>query len=136
MNSETYEVLFDDGYVKILKAHRMVKLNAKNMQSSPLFDPIRSTKQERRDKKRKLNVAALFGKRSRVEAGEDKGQGSPQRNEQYPAATTAAALYSSPTEELEYWTPRYFLKKNFLLANVLVSFSNQLLAGKTVDRLE
>lgn len=81
----------------------MVKSNAKNMQSSPLFDPIRSTKQERRDKKRKLNVAALFGKRSRVETGEDKGQSSPQRVEpQY-----SPALYGSPGEEPEHWTPRY-----------------------------
>lgn len=83
----------------------MLKSNAKTMQSSPLFDPIRSTKQERRDKKRKLNVAALFGKRSRVETGEDKRQGSPQRVEQQ----YSAALYASPQEELQRWTPRYFL---------------------------
>ncbi|XP_018332733.1 PHD finger protein 20 [Agrilus planipennis] len=65
LNNGVYEVKFDDGFVKSLKVHRMVKVDGKHLQSSPLFDPIQSTKQERRDRKRKLNVAALFGKRSK-----------------------------------------------------------------------
>ncbi|RZC39809.1 PHD finger protein 20, partial [Asbolus verrucosus] len=63
LSNDTYEVLFDDGFVKNLKAHRMCKSEGRPMQSSPLFDPIQSSKQERREKKRKINIAALFGKR-------------------------------------------------------------------------
>lgn len=60
-------MLFDDGFVKTLKAHRMVKCDSnKAMQSSPLFDPVRGSKQDRRDKKRKLNVAQLFKKKPRT----------------------------------------------------------------------
>ncbi|XP_065163265.1 PHD finger protein 20 [Atheta coriaria] len=56
INQETYVVKFDDGYVQKLRANRMTK-------SSSLFLPIKSSKQERRNKKRKLNVQALFNKR-------------------------------------------------------------------------
>ncbi|KAI4466353.1 phd finger protein 20-related [Holotrichia oblita] len=38
---DTYEVHFDDGYVKVLKAHRMSKATGKSLQASPLFDPVR-----------------------------------------------------------------------------------------------
>lgn len=101
--SDTYEVLFDDGFVKVLKAHRIVKSNATNTQCSPLFDPIRSTKQERRDKKRKINVAELFGKRTKSDMGEDKGQSSPQRT----TAEQSPVVYNSPSEEPEYWAPSW-----------------------------
>ncbi|KAL3281097.1 hypothetical protein HHI36_004321 [Cryptolaemus montrouzieri] len=68
MEDDMYEVLFDDGYVKCVKWSRLVK-SQQHLQSSPLFDPVKSTKQERRDKKRKINVAELFGigKRQRSE---------------------------------------------------------------------
>ncbi|CAH0557104.1 unnamed protein product [Brassicogethes aeneus] len=73
LEKDVYEVLFDDGFVKTVKGHRMSKSQGKQMQTSPLFDPIKSTKQERRDKKRRINVAALFCKRSRVGgSGDDK----------------------------------------------------------------
>lgn len=66
VSTENYEVLFDDGFVKIQKARRMVKVkDGKQLGQSPLFDPVKGTKQERRDKKRKLNVAQLFGKQPR-----------------------------------------------------------------------
>ncbi|XP_972506.2 PHD finger protein 20 isoform X1 [Tribolium castaneum] len=65
--NDTYEVLFDDGFVKNLKAHLICKTEGRPMQSSPLFDPIQSSKQERREKKRKINIAALFGKRPRFD---------------------------------------------------------------------
>ncbi|XP_044752827.1 PHD finger protein 20 isoform X2 [Coccinella septempunctata] len=69
LENDNYEVLFDDGYVKSLKWSRIVKVN-QQLQSSPLFDPIQSSKQERRDKKRKINVAELFGigKRQKTES--------------------------------------------------------------------
>jgi PHD finger protein 20 len=72
--NDTYEVLFDDGFVKNLKAHRMCKSEGRPMQSSPLFDPIQSSKQERREKKRKINVAELFGKRPRVDNADEKSK--------------------------------------------------------------
>lgn len=58
-------MLFDDGFVKILKGHRISK-------SSPLFDPIKSSKQDRREKKRKINVAQLFKKKPRMSNPDDK----------------------------------------------------------------
>ncbi|KAJ8979551.1 hypothetical protein NQ317_017700 [Molorchus minor] len=70
MENDTYEVLFDDGFVKTLKALRMSKTQAKY--SAPLFDPIKSSKQDRRDKKRKINVAALFRKKRKLDDGEEK----------------------------------------------------------------
>lgn len=63
----SYEVLFDDGFVKVLKAQRISK-------SSPLFDPIKSSKQDRREKKRKINVAQLFKKKPRMSHLEDKSK--------------------------------------------------------------
>lgn len=58
-------MLFDDGFVKVLKGHRISK-------SSPLFDPIKSSKQDRREKKRKINVAQLFKKKPRTTNSEEK----------------------------------------------------------------
>lgn len=58
-------MLFDDGFVKVLKGHRISK-------SSPLFDPIKSSKQDRREKKRKINVAQLFKKKPRTTHSEEK----------------------------------------------------------------
>lgn len=53
--------------MKVLKAHRISK-------SSPLFDPIKSSKQDRREKKRKINVAQLFKKKPRTTHSEDKAK--------------------------------------------------------------
>lgn len=72
-------MLFDDGLLKVLKGHRMAKATATNMQSSPLFLPVRGTKQDRRDKKRKLNVAALFGKKLKGNLPIEKRSMSPKR---------------------------------------------------------
>lgn len=54
----------------MVKSHKMMKIKAP--QSSPLFEPAKTTKQERRDRKRKLNVAALFSKRPKLNHMEDK----------------------------------------------------------------
>lgn len=70
--SDTYEVLFDDGYVKILKYYKLSKYKQDCVpefkklplpHAAPLFDPVVGSKQERRDRKRKLNVAELFSKK-------------------------------------------------------------------------
>ncbi|GJQ67326.1 hypothetical protein Trydic_g8225 [Trypoxylus dichotomus] len=96
IDKDTYEVHFDDGYVKVLKAHRMSKATGKVLQASPLFDPVTGTKQERRDRKRKINVAALFGKRQRANSQEE--------------VTTSKVTDNSAvslTEEVESWTPKW-----------------------------
>ncbi|VEN36205.1 unnamed protein product, partial [Callosobruchus maculatus] len=73
LENNTYEVLFDDGFVKTLKGHRMSKTGSKPLQASPLFEPIKSSKQDRREKKKKLNVASLFKKRQRGTGGSGSG---------------------------------------------------------------
>lgn len=96
--SDLYEILFDDGFIKTVKNHKMSKMSvAKPAQSSPLFEPIKSSKQERRDKKRKLNVAALFSKRPRmVNPEEKKNKGSP-----VPVTQNAEEPYLSPASQDE-----------------------------------
>nr|CAH7745712.1 unnamed protein product [Callosobruchus chinensis] len=73
LENNTYVVLFDDGFVKTLKGHRMSKSGSKPLQASPLFEPIKSSKQDRREKKKKLNVASLFKKRHRGTGGSGSG---------------------------------------------------------------
>lgn len=69
---DTYEVLFDDGYVKVLKHYKLSKYSQELVpefkklpapHAAPLFDPVVGSKQERRERKRKLNVAELFSKK-------------------------------------------------------------------------
>lgn len=97
-------MLFDDGFVKILKGHRLVKANAINMQSSPLFLPVRGTKQDRRDKKRKLNVAALFNKKMKVNSPIEKKSMSPHRKVATPRTTPADEI-----PEEDKWLPRWVI---------------------------
>lgn len=73
----------------------MSKAQGKILQSSPLFDPIKSSKQDRRDKKRKLNVAALFRKRPKMDTTDDK------------VKKSAASETSASTSNVDInWTPR------------------------------
>lgn len=113
--ADTYEVLFDDGFVKILKGHRMSKANAESMQSSPLFHPVKGTKQERRDKKRKLNVAALFSKKPNVSPTPKKKRTSSQRKVAPPSTPSAPELAqdsSSPAvDDNEKYLPRLVLNR-------------------------
>lgn len=73
----------------------MSKATGKSLQASPLFDPVRSTKQERRERKRKINVAALFGKRPRANSQED-----------VTGSRSVDSSVTSPYEETESWTPK------------------------------
>ncbi|KAK9879641.1 hypothetical protein WA026_006706 [Henosepilachna vigintioctopunctata] len=100
IEDDMYEVLFDDGYVKTVKWNRLVKTN--HIQASPLFDPVQGTKQERREKKRKINVAELFGigKRQRAE----NNPGSPKiRN----TAISNVDIHSKSSAEGEPWVPEW-----------------------------
>lgn len=69
---DTYEVLFDDGYVKILKLGKISKFKQEYLSdlkkiptshAAPLFEPAIGSKQDRRERKRKINVAELFSKK-------------------------------------------------------------------------
>lgn len=110
-------MLFDDGLVKVLKGHRMLKANAVSMQSSPLFLPASGTKQERRDKKRKLNVTALFNKKMKMNTPLERKRKPPQRKLTAPvraspppltplvSATSAAPANSPASDDSERWLP-------------------------------
>lgn len=102
-------MLFDDGLVKVLKGHRMLKANPNSMQSSPLFMPASGTKQDRRDKKRKLNVAALFSKRLKMGSPSEKKRTSPHRRSGHSSSAS-----NSPVPEDEQWLPR-FVRKNCVI---------------------
>lgn len=70
--ADTYEVLFDDNVPYVLKASKISRVTQQQMKQkvttpitpkaipSPLFAPVEGSKQDRRDRKRKLNVAELF----------------------------------------------------------------------------
>lgn len=104
---DTYEVLFDDGYVKALKVHRISKYS-RPKQSSSLFDPVQGTKAERRERKRRLNVAELFGKKSKLDDEKSfKLDEKPVKQE--PINTTAATIAPEKTGDdniIEAWCPQ------------------------------
>ncbi|KAJ8916175.1 hypothetical protein NQ315_016314 [Exocentrus adspersus] len=132
MENDTYEVLFDDGFVKTLKAHRMSKAHGR-MQSSPLFDPIKSSKQDRRDKKRKLNVAALFRKRPKLENAEQKIKKSPASPAPVEETITTTTSTSDVSIDMN-WTPhpdgRRFRSKwdvrNYIEQNPTLALNEQM----------
>ncbi|XP_056633199.1 PHD finger protein 20 isoform X2 [Diorhabda sublineata] len=121
LENNSYEVLFDDGFVKTAKAKSMSKTQGKPIQSSPLFDPIKSSKQDRREKKRKLNVAALFRKRPKLETSPDKVKKIPSNtvaNVQSPlqAQTESPIEQDMPIAQpspidIENWKPSWYKGK-------------------------
>lgn len=86
LGNDKYDVLFDDGYSKILKTSKITKLVEGK---TPLTPPVQKelvsnirpgylgTKQERRDKKRKHSVSDLFYTHSKkkIKNSNDKKQG-------------------------------------------------------------
>ncbi|KAK4880115.1 hypothetical protein RN001_008261 [Aquatica leii] len=97
IDNDTYEVVFSDGFIKVLKGHRMAKTHGK-IGSAPLFDPVSGSKQDRREKKRKLNVAQLFRKRMKIESADDS-----------PTLSTSnlSEFNSSGTEDVDGWMPKW-----------------------------
>ncbi|XP_076271046.1 PHD finger protein MBD-R2 [Rhynchophorus ferrugineus] len=91
IDTETYEVRFQDGLNQTIKVDKISKISkTKPAQASPLFEPIKSSKQERRDKKRKLNVAELFGKRCRSSHTEEKKMKTPSTSQPTEESTSSA----------------------------------------------
>ncbi|XP_050498431.1 PHD finger protein 20 isoform X2 [Diabrotica virgifera virgifera] len=115
LENDTYEVIFDDGFPKVLKAHRMAKALGRHLQSSPLFEPIRTTKQDRRTKKRKLNVATLFKKRRRIAKSEDKQKRSSAASlplsEEAQEVLIDYPMRELTAEEIENWKPSWYKGK-------------------------
>ncbi|XP_011872966.1 PREDICTED: PHD finger protein 20 isoform X3 [Vollenhovia emeryi] len=65
LSNDRYNVLFDDGYAKIVKSSKMTKIAANPTKQLNEVDGYIGSKQERRDKKRKHTVMELFNIHSR-----------------------------------------------------------------------
>ncbi|KAL6260579.1 hypothetical protein P5V15_008100 [Pogonomyrmex californicus] len=65
LTNDRYNVLFDDGYAKIVKSSKMTKIAANSTKQLSELDSYIGSKQERRDKKRKHTVMELFNTHSR-----------------------------------------------------------------------
>ncbi|KAK6618750.1 hypothetical protein RUM43_013141 [Polyplax serrata] len=65
--NDRYDVLFYDGFLKRLKSHKISKLEGQTVKTEVKNFTDIGTKEERRERKRKINVAELFhiNKRSR-----------------------------------------------------------------------
>lgn len=84
--------------MKVLNGCKLSKL-----QANQLFDPVVGTKQDRREKKRKINIAALFGKKPR----HSMPNVSTSREEEKLLNLTTDGNLLSPTDEMEspHWMP-------------------------------
>ncbi|XP_057336685.1 PHD finger protein 20 isoform X3 [Microplitis mediator] len=76
LGDDKYDVLFDDGYAKIVRSSKMTKIaSTSSKNSSKTMEPESyiGSKQERRDKSRKHSVVDLFSHKKRAKAeGVDK----------------------------------------------------------------
>ena len=57
---DRYDVLFYDGFLKRLKGHKISKLEGETVKNEVRNFTDIGTKEERRERKRKINVAELF----------------------------------------------------------------------------
>ncbi|XP_063990105.1 PHD finger protein 20 isoform X2 [Diachasmimorpha longicaudata] len=93
LGNDRYDVLFDDGYARVVRSSKMTKI-AGAVEKSSTQDrlPMESetyigSKQERRDKKRKHTVTELFNSRKRTRPDKEgllKKEGMPDAPEQEP----------------------------------------------------
>ncbi|XP_072765573.1 PHD finger protein 20 isoform X7 [Anoplolepis gracilipes] len=65
LTNDRYDVLFDDGYAKIVKSSKMTKIAESSAKQLSELEGYIGSKQERRDKKRKHTVMELFNTHSR-----------------------------------------------------------------------
>ncbi|XP_011690021.1 PREDICTED: PHD finger protein 20 isoform X1 [Wasmannia auropunctata] len=65
LSNDRYNVLFDDGYAKIVKSSKMTKIAGNATKQLTELDGYIGSKQERRDKKRKHTIMELFNTHSR-----------------------------------------------------------------------
>ncbi|KAG7205562.1 hypothetical protein KM043_007536 [Ampulex compressa] len=65
MGNDRYDVLFDDGYSKIVRSSKMTKIATSPTKQPAQNESYIGSKQERRDKKRKHTVMELFHTHSR-----------------------------------------------------------------------
>ncbi|XP_025157823.1 PHD finger protein 20 isoform X2 [Harpegnathos saltator] len=74
LSNDRYDVLFDDGYGKIVKSSKMTKIAATPTKQLSELEGYIGSKQERRDKKRKHTIMELFhtNSRKRIKTDSDK----------------------------------------------------------------
>ncbi|XP_014479378.1 PREDICTED: uncharacterized protein LOC106746825 isoform X5 [Dinoponera quadriceps] len=74
LTNDRYDVLFDDGYGKVVKSSKMTKIAATPTKQLNELDGYIGSKQERRDKKRKHTIMELFhtNSRKRIKTDTDK----------------------------------------------------------------
>lgn len=72
LGNDKYDVLFDDGYSKVLRASKMTKLLDVPPTKQEEDSNYLGSKQERRDKKRKHTVTELFQHKKKVKSEQDK----------------------------------------------------------------
>ncbi|XP_066583660.1 PHD finger protein 20-like protein 1 isoform X2 [Prorops nasuta] len=72
LGNDNYDVLFDDGYGKVVKSSKMTRIAGAPLKQQPIQgDNYIGSKQERRDKKRKHTVMELFHTHSRKRVKND-----------------------------------------------------------------
>ncbi|KAL6439227.1 hypothetical protein ACFW04_003860 [Cataglyphis niger] len=71
LTNDRYDVLFDDGYAKIVKSSKMTKIAESPTKQLSELEGYIGSKQERRDKKRKHTVMELFNTHSRKRTKND-----------------------------------------------------------------
>ncbi|XP_020283446.1 PHD finger protein 20 isoform X2 [Pseudomyrmex gracilis] len=79
--NDRYNVLFDDGYEKIIKSSKMEKIAATPTKQLNEADGYIGSKQERRDKKRKHTVMELFHSRKRTKSDKSTADKIPKKEE-------------------------------------------------------
>ncbi|XP_046735242.1 PHD finger protein 20-like protein 1 isoform X2 [Diprion similis] len=113
LGNDRYDVLFDDGYAKIVRSSKMTKIAAA-IEKKPIVDgDYIGSKQERRDKKRKHSVMDLFHsnakKRPRTDSEKslkkDESFASEDDGKSEPPELTPAVAYDSGTEVLKGFEP-------------------------------
>ncbi|EFN74931.1 Tudor domain-containing protein PHF20L1 [Camponotus floridanus] len=71
LSNDKYDVLFDDGYAKVVKSSKMTKIAENPTKQLSGLEGYIGSKQERRDKKRKHTVMELFNTHSRKRTKND-----------------------------------------------------------------
>ncbi|XP_046414567.1 PHD finger protein 20 isoform X2 [Neodiprion fabricii] len=113
LGNDRYDVLFDDGYAKIVRSSKMTKIAAAT-EKKPIVDgDYIGSKQERRDKKRKHSVMDLFHSNAKKRPRTD-SEKSLKKDESFvseddvksePPELTPAIAYDSGTEVLKGFEP-------------------------------
>ncbi|KAK2576179.1 hypothetical protein KPH14_007496 [Odynerus spinipes] len=99
LGNDRYDVLFDDGYAKIVRSSKMTKIATPPETQQPVQEEgYIGSKQERRDKKRKHTVMELFHTHSRKRSKNDMDKIA---KKEEPVARDNADSFSEPKIDLD-----------------------------------